>query len=435
MSANITNPRTISVVGLGVAETALLTQEALAALQSAQLIIGSERQLLTIKAHLSDDAYHSKVALMPKLAALKSLIVRAQAVVVLGSGDPLFYGIGSWITKHCDDAQVQFFPAVSSITQACHCLGVAQQDIVVLSLHGRPLAKLKQALKAQRTLLVLTDKHSQPQHIAEICLQTGFTDARIIVAERLGYSDQKITHFTVEALLSGEWQFDALHVSFIECGRNGGYLPEFPGIKDTDFETGELGSKGMISKREVRLAILSLLQPANDDVIWDIGAGCGGVSVELAYWQPKASIYAIEHHQARFDCLIHNQQKFGVVSNLYPTWGRAPNALTSLPAANKIFIGGSDGELPHLLETLWQQLPAGGQILVSAVMEKTKSQCLAFYEQRENQHDSELETLQIAVSKSRSLAEQLAYQPALPVSLFSFTKCNLKPCNKGSESE
>ena len=206
------------------------------------------------------------------------------------------------------------------------------------------------------------------------------------------------------------------------CGENKGYLPEFPGIQDADFETGELGSKGMISKREVRLAILSLLQPSRDDVIWDIGAGCGGVAVELAYWQPQASIYAIEHNQARFDCLLQNQQKFGVVSNLKTSFGRAPEVLSDLPIANKIFIGGSDGELPHLLDSLWEKLPEGGQIVVSAVMENTKSQLLDFYNKRSEFNDSELETLQIAVNKSRSLAGQLAYQPALPVSLFSFIK-------------
>ena len=353
--------------------------------------------------------------------------------MVLGSGDPLYYGIGTWISKQFNDAIINFYPAVSSITQACHCLGIAQQNVNVLSLHGRPLAKLKVALKAQQTLLLLTDKNSQPQNIATVCQQTGFADAEIIVCERLGYQEQKISRFTVSELLDNSQPFDALHVSFVICGENKGYLPQFPGIKDADFETGELGSKGMISKREVRLAILSLLQPSRDDVIWDIGAGCGGVAVELAYWQPQASVYAIEHNQARFDCLLQNQQKFGVVSNLKTSFGRAPEVLLGLPIANKIFIGGSDGELPHLLDSLWEKLANGGQIVVSAVMENTKSQLLDFYHKRSELNDSELETLQVAVNKSRRLAGQLAYQPALPVSLFSFVK--LKNQNKGEVIE
>jgi len=429
MSAETTQQ--ISVIGLGVAEVAMLDGAAINALQEADLVIGSERQLLTVNAYLQN----TNTAILPKLAQLKALIQTQQKVVVLGSGDPLYYGIGTWISQQFYDACIHFYPAVSSITQACHCLGIAQQNVTVLSLHGRPLAKLNVALKAQQTLLLLTDKHSQPQHIASVCQQTGFTQAQLIVCERLGYQDQKISRFTLSELINSAQTFDALHVTFVVCGDNRGYLPQFPGIKDADFETGELGSKGMISKREVRLAILSLLQPSQNDVIWDIGAGCGGVAVELAYWQPHASVYAIEHNQARFDCLLQNQQKFGVVSHLKPTFGRAPEILSTLPRANKIFIGGSDGELPQLLNSLWVSLPDNGQIVVSAVMEKTKSQLLSFYHARLAADDSELETLQIAVNKSRSLAGQLAYQPALPVSLFSFIKQSTPQFKKGNSGE
>jgi len=408
----------ISVIGLGVNENASLSDDALVSLSNAQLVIGSERQLLTLKTYLTDQ----QTALLPKLKELKGLIETVDNVVILGSGDPLYYGIGRWISQQFSDAKIQFFPAVSSITATCHCLGVAQQDINVVSLHGRPLNKLKVALKAERILLLLTDKNSQPQHIASLCQETGFIDAEIIVCERLGYPDQKISRFSIAQLIGNKITFDALHVSLVICNQNSGYLPEFPGIKDHHIETGELGSKGMISKREVRLAILSLLQLKKDDVVWDIGAGCGGVAVELAYWQPLATVYAVEHHQGRFDCLLQNQQKFGVVSNLLPTFGRAPEALTNLANANKIFIGGSDGELPILLRSLWEKLPEGGQIVASAVMENTKSQLLDFYKQRTTSNDAEIETLQVAINKSATLAGQLIYRPALPVNLFSFTK-------------
>jgi precorrin-6Y C5,15-methyltransferase (decarboxylating) len=414
--------QTISIIGLGVAETATLSEQAISALSHAELVIGSPRQLLTLANILTTQ----KTAHLPKLNALKRLIETASHVVVLGSGDPLYYGIGSWLSKqfstHFSNTDLHFYPAISSITQACHSLGIGQQDVTVLSLHGRPLDKLKVALKANQILLLLTDKQSQPQHIAVVCQKTGFIDADIIVCERLGYSNQKISRLSIETLLTCSQTFDALHVSFVICHQNQGYLPEFPGIKDEYFETGELGTKGMISKREVRLAILSLLQLKKDDLLWDIGAGCGGVAVELAYWQPKATVYAIEHNQQRFDCLLQNREKFGVVSNLKPIFGRAPEQLITLPSPTKIFIGGSDGELPLLLASLWQALPEGGQIVVSAVMESTKSELFAFYAQRADCADCRSETLQVAVNKGAMLARQLIYRPALPVNLFSFIK-------------
>lgn len=410
--------KTLNVIGLGVAEQADLSHEALQVIHHADLVIGSARQLLTLSAVIEKQ----KTVVLPKLKALKACIEMGKNVVVIASGDPLYYGIGRWINAQYPNLKIGFFPAVSSITQACNMLGIAQQDIKVISLHGRPLAKLKVSLKAHQTLLILTDKASQPAHLARICLESGFDDAMITVCERLGYHDQKITTFALFDLLENNPIFDPLHVSFIFCKKNNGYLPEFAGIKDTHFETGELGAKGMISKREVRLAVLSLLQLQKDDCLWDIGAGCGAVSVELAYWQPQATIHAIEHHQARFDCLNENQQKFGVVTNLKPILGRAPEILSTLPMANKIFIGGSDGELAGLLTHLWKMLPAGGQIVISAVMEQTKAQLLSFYNERMRQADCESETLQIAINKGSELAKQLIYRPALPVTLFSFIK-------------
>ena len=414
--------RIISVIGLGVAENAVLSDCALMALESAELVIGSIRQLLTISPYL----LNQKTAVLPKLSALKSLIETHNKVVILGSGDPLYYGIGRWLTQQFSAQSLQFFPAVSSITQACHQLHIAQQDIDVVSLHGRPLTKLKVHLKAEKILLILTDKQSQPIHLARLCLETGFSDAKIVVCESLGYDAEKISHFTVDELLHGDQDFDPLHVCFIFCQQNKGYLPEFAGIKDRYFETGKLGSKGLISKREVRLAVLSLLQLKKNDRVWDIGAGCGAISVELAYWQQNANIVAIEHHATRFECLVKNSEKFGVVSNLSPVFGRAPEILSTLKPANKIFIGGSDGELASLLDLLWENLPVNGQIVASAVLENTKSQLLGFYQARLSAEDAEAETLQIAINKGEMLAEQLVYRPALPVNLFSFIKKEIK---------
>ncbi|MCJ8269482.1 MAG: precorrin-6Y C5,15-methyltransferase (decarboxylating) subunit CbiT, partial [Psychrosphaera sp.] len=210
-----------------------------------------------------------------------------------------------------------------------------------------------------------------------------------------------------------------LHVTVIQTKGRGGVLPEFPGIEDASFITGSAPGKGMITKREVRLAILSLIQPSNNDVIWDIGAGCGSVAVELAYWRETAQIYAIEHHPARLECLAQNKSRFGVVGNLKVIEGRAPDCLAELPPANKVFIGGSDGEMAQLLAVSWQQLPEGGLLVASCVTENSKMQLIQFADQLAT---SQVETLQIAVSKGTTLAGQLMYKPNLPVTLFKFSK-------------
>ncbi|NRA70842.1 MAG: precorrin-6y C5,15-methyltransferase (decarboxylating) subunit CbiE [Gammaproteobacteria bacterium] len=407
----------IDVIGLGVSDKALLSSEAQLAIRSGAVVIGSARQLATVN-HLFEA--QQKIEL-PKLSELKKLLGQYadQAVVILASGDPLHYGIGRWLVKQVGREALNFHPAVSSIQAACHHLGLALQDVEVLSLHGRGIEKIRRSFKAQQHLVILTDQHSQPARLAQECLDSGYGASTLWVCELLGYPQQRIRQFSVDQLLNDqELEFDPLHVTVIDV-QGLGQRPQFPGFADHLFITGQPDGKGMITKREVRLMILSLLAPAVDDIIWDIGAGCGSVAIELAYWQPRATIHAIEHHPQRLSCLAQNRDKFGVVDNLLIVEGRAPQQLADLPNANKVFIGGSDGELNQLLQQTWQQLPINGVLVASAVTEQTKAQFIAFSADVEH---GDCETMSLAVSRGQTLAGQLMYKPNYPVTLFKITK-------------
>ena len=425
-------PVPINIVSLGASEQACLTPQAQQALQQATWVMGSARQIATVQSLLSGDTQRLELPKFSQLSiVLEQLFMQADSnaqLVVLASGDALFYGIGSWFSRQYPPEQLTYFAGVSSIQLACHRLGLTEQDVDVLSLHGRPLAKLRSVIRAKQQLMILTDGQSQPQHLAQQCQALGFAQAQITVLEDLGYAHERIRHFSLEQLLDEtvKTEFSSLHISFINTGAQSlaAYLPNFPGIKDEAFITDKGAGKGMLTKREVRLAILSLLQPSNHDVIWDIGAGCGSVAIELSYWTPRAKVIAIEHHRARFDCLQQNRERFGVVANLETVFGRAPQvfAQTELATPNKVFIGGSDGELPALLEQIWASLPEQGQLVVSAVMERTRCQCVEFFQLRNEAQDCLAETLQVAVNKGEHLAGQLVYRPNLAVSLFSFIK-------------
>lgn len=411
----------IHIIGLGVAETAVFSKEAKAALLNADLVIGAERQLETIAAVLSDKTT-ADTLLLPKLSDLQGLLEQQtnKIIAVLASGDPLYYGIGRWFTQQFDAQCLSFYPAVSSIQAACHECGLSLQDVEVISLHGRPLEKIRTKLHKNKTLVLLTDKNSQPQILAKECLVAGFSESVLTVCENLGYAQQQVRSFSVTELLTNRaLTFDPLHVTVIKVAGVGGVLPEFPGIPDTNFITGAEPGKGMISKREVRLVILSLLQPTADDVIWDIGAGCGGVSVELAYWNDTATVYAVEHNEDRLRYLLANCQRFGVTHNVNIISGRAPKALEDLPKPSKIFIGGSDGELTSLLTQAWQLLPIGGLLVASAVMESTKLQLKTF---SENNKDHVVESIEVSVKRGSLQKGEMNYQAKLPVEIFQFKK-------------
>lgn len=409
----------LHIVGLGVCESVELSTQAKKALRCCDIVIGSQRQLDTLGTEL-DGANVTKVEL-PKLTQLKAFIKssNAKAIAVIASGDPLHYGIGRWFVKNFANGDLSFYPAVSSIQEACHRFGLSLQDVSVLSLHGRPLEKIRSKIRSNTTLVVLTDKFSQPQVLARECIAAGFEQSTVQVCENLGYAEEKLSSYTVQDLALSDVSFDPLHVSIITVAGKGGVFPEFPGFPDTVFETGTEPGKGMISKREVRLTILSFLQPANGDVIWDIGAGCGGVSVELAYWNEKVIVHAIESHQQRLQYLATNQRRFGVLSNLNIVSGRAPEILAELPVPNKVFIGGSDGELNTLLHQVWRQLPLGGTLVAAAVMASTKQQLQLF---AQTLKEWQVESVMLGVSRGSLSAKKLTYIDKLPVEVFCFRK-------------
>ena len=430
-------------MGLGINHKAQLTTKACGALLNADWVVGSERQLEVVADFLyeNDKACPSNMSslaqclVLPPLKELKTFIEDlieadnndpcAKSIVILASGDPLFYGIGGWVSRSFTNAQIHFYPGVSSIQGTCHALGLSLQDVNVLSLHGRPLEKIRSHLKSNNTLVILTDKHSHPKALAQECINAGFIDATVSVCEALGYEHEKVRTFSAMDLIENSYQFDALHVSVIKTKNCQKVVHEFPGMPDDAFFTDGEKGKGMITKREVRLNILSLMQPSNGDVIWDIGAGCGSVAVELCYWNPLVQVHAIEHHTDRIECLEKNKSHFGVVSNLHIVPHRAPQAFEDLAKPNKVFIGGSDGEMGAMLQELWHALPVGGLLVASSVLEDSRQNLVSFYQARQQVSDAQCESLQVAVSRGGELAGQLVFRPALAVTLFKWVKTTI----------
>ena len=405
----------ISVIGLGIHQPPVLTGPAQQTLAQAQVVFGSPRQLASVAHLLTADCQTWE---LPKLTQLAEQLQPYQQAVVLASGDPLLFGIGKFLQQEFPQ-QVTCYSGISSLQGACQLTGLSLQDAQLVSLHGRPLSSLRRHLQPNRQLLILTDQNSQPQQLAQQLAEVNLGASRLHVCERLGYADQRYRQFSVHQLLANNLAFDALHVSVIETRGAGGIIPIFPGIPDHEFITDGAIGHGLLTKREVRLAILSLLQAGPDQIGWDIGAGCGGVAVEWALWNPQGQVYAIEHHQQRFDCLQANSDKFGVGQNLYPLKQSAPQTLTDLPCPDKVFVGGSSGALTEIMLATWQALRPGGRLLASAVTEQSKAALLQFGDQV---GCDIAELLQVSVSRADKLAGHDLLRPNLPITLICWDK-------------
>ena len=417
--------RSIRVVGLGVEAGGRLAGEAEAALDSAEVIVGAERQLDWLVALDGYERFRPKLKTLPKLSELNALIDRYDdEIAILASGDPLYFGIGRWLGRRYPASQLHYHSAVSSIQAACSRLGLSLQDCRVVSLHGRPLASLRRHLQPGRTLIVLTDRHSQPGALARLCAEAELPDSTLWVCERLGYPDERVQCFAlVELDRPDPPQFDELQVSVLQLRGPGGVYPSFPGLDDRLLVTDGEPGQGMITKREVRLPILSLLQAGANQVLWDVGAGCGGVSTELALWQPALQIHAVEPVAERLECLHANRERFGC-ANLHVVAGRAPGALADLPDPDRVFIGGSDGALDILLEHCWRRLAAHGVLVASAVTESSRETLEAFAE-RQAAEGTQLLTL--ALSRREFRDGQWRTLDKRPVTLLRLGKAEKRP--------
>lgn len=421
----------IHIVSIGCGDISTLSAQAQQAINNAALIIGAPHHFESITPQLSTNITASQQPYPQPLANLLPLLCDhlSQRIVLLASGDALFYGIGTWLRRHFSAEHLCFHSNISSIQAAFAQIGQPWQNAEIVSLHGRPLHSLYAKLQPQCWYGVLTDEDSHPAAIAQLLTTAGFGTAQLWIVEALGTAQQQVRQFTANALtetcLSDTLTVHPLHITLIQTGTAPTtHLPIFPGIADHHFDTGNdhnnMGS-GMLSKREVRLNILSLLAPQANDIGWDVGAGCGGVAIEWARWNPHGTVYAIEQHPQRFASLQKNQQLFGVVMNLQPILAAAPEALQPLPTPNAIFIGGSSGRLSEILAFCWQQLLPAGRLVISAITQSTRATLHHFAEQL-SVTSASIYWSEIAVSRGEQLAGQLILRPQLPVLLLQITK-------------
>jgi precorrin-6Y C5,15-methyltransferase (decarboxylating) len=414
----------IDVVGLGVSSRIeQLPAAHREAIEQATVIFGSERHLAMLVAPTQQASLTATQLCYPSpftgLAALLPQHQR-QRVVLLASGDPLFFGIGGWLTRRFAPQALRFHSNVSSIQVACARIGAPWQQADVISLHGRPLASLHGRLRGGRLIALLTDSDNHPAAIAAALRHWGQQDAQCWVLEALGSERERVQTFSAAELAASDQQFDPLNVMLLRTV--GGTNREFPGFADTEFNTDATAGNGMISKREVRLMVLSLLQPAAGEIGWDIGAGCGGVAIEWALSNPLGTLVAVENHPKRIACLRSNRQKFAVESNLQVVTDTAPDCLTGLPDPDCVFIGGGGKDLAEILIRSWNRLRPAGRLVASAVTETSRATLLQFASQIENQSSIQPEWSQLAISRPQQLAGQLVLKPRLPVLLMKFSK-------------
>lgn len=347
--------RKVTIIGAGPGNPDLLSRAALDAIDIADVVIGAHRALAGIDVP-PDVVRCELVKTADIVAALTDAASWQRAVVVMTGDVGLFSGARRLVEALSGNAQVdvRVIPGISSASYLAARLARPWQDWRFASAHGVACDIVAEAERAGELFLV-TSGGEDPSRLSGGLVQAGFGDARVTVAERLSYPDERITCATASEI-AGQ-TFDDLNVMLIDfaggagspAGASRAASSRWPyassGIPDELFIRGDVP----MTKQEVRAVALAKLRITATDTVWDVGAGTGSVSIEAALVARAGSVWAVERNAAGVRLIRENADAFGC-GNVHAVPGVAPEALVKLPVPDAVFVGGSAGELPSIVE-------------------------------------------------------------------------------------
>jgi len=401
------------VVGIGHDGLMGLSPEARAHVETARVLAGGRRNL-----DFFPDWPGEKIVLGSDVSAFIASIRERycrEKTLVLASGDPLFYGIGTALLENIPREDLVFIPFVSSLQLAFARTKQTWHDARIVSLHGRPADALIAAVRARESKIgVLTDARYHPAAIADILRRLDAGDAyELWVCENLGGSDERITRHTPVDLHEGT--FSPLNVVILRRTKPplARCLVQLPllGIPESALSH-QAGPRGMITRREVRLLALCNLELRPADVLWDVGAGSGSVSLEAARLSPQLRIFAIERDASACEPLVANIAQFGA-SQIEVVAAEAPAGLSGLPDPDAVFIGGSGGRLADILDTVAARLRPGGRVVLNCITLEALSRGW----ERLGELGLEPEATSVQLAHSRPLGRWHGMEPDNPITI------------------
>ncbi|WP_328407573.1 precorrin-6y C5,15-methyltransferase (decarboxylating) subunit CbiE [Streptomyces violaceus] len=402
----------VTVVGIGADGWDGLTDASRAALSEAEVLIGGPRQLDLLPPRCAGERIAWPSPLRPAVPGLLAAHA-GRRIAVLASGDPMFYGIGRALAEEVGKAgALRVMPHPSSVSYAAARLGWPLEDVEVVTLVGRPAARLAAALHEGRRILVLSAGADTPGEVAALLRDRGFGASRIRVLEQLGGAQERTNaEATADDWPDAQPPGDPLNIVAVTCRRapDAPRLGAVPGLPDDAYE-----HDGQLTKRHVRAVTLGTLAPAPGELLWDIGGGSGSIAVEWMRTHPSCRAVTVERDPVRAARITRNADCLGV-PGLRVVTGAAPAALAELPPPDAVFIGGGL-TTPGLLDACWEALPAGGRLVANTVTLESE----ALLADAHRRHGGEL--VRLAVAHAVPVGGFTGWRQAMPVTQWAAQK-------------
>lgn len=394
----------LHIVGIGEDGMDGLLPATRAVLEAAEVIVGGDRHH-----KLSEAVTAERVAWPSPFDALIDLLMsyKGRRVVVLATGDPLWFSVGARIGRSIDPDEITYHPQVSAFQLASARMGWSIADVETLTVHGRPVEQMIAFIQPQARLLILTTGAETPAKIAAFLTERGFGRSKMTVLASMGGQDEARFDGVAE---SWAHEVPAFNTLAVECVAAPGaaLLPRVPGLSDELFE-----HDGTMTKQEVRATTLAKLMPMRGALLWDIGTGCGSVAVEWMRGARYARAVGIEPRADRRAMAAANALALGV-PKLELIDGSVPEALQGLEAPDAVFIGG--GLSREVFEAVWTALRPLGRLVCNAVTLESEALLLELHKEFGG------ELVKISVARAEPVGRLTGWRPLMPVTQWSLVK-------------
>ena len=395
----------ISIVGICESGIDSLEPSARKRVRGANVLVGSKRHLQLVpkrigQTHLLWRANFSQV--LPLLRKPKP----GERIVILSTGDPLWFGIAERLIKTLGPKAIEIFPNVNAFSLAAARLswGLSDPMVRTISIHSQPFSAINKEIISGHRLLILSKDGDSPKQIATLLMERGFGESKIAVLEHMGGNKER----RVNGTASDNWKkysFSNLNILAVDCkastqavqwSLNPG-LPEKAYIHD-----------GKITKRVIRAVTISALEPMPGHVLWDVGSGSGSIAIEWLRSCSSVKAVAIERDKKQLSRIKLNSETLGT-PHLKIVEGQAPKIFLKIKEnPQKIFIGGGISS-PKIINECIERLLPTGLIIANSVTIESKQKLLRLWKK----YGGDLTTL--ATSSANSIGRYNAFRPAMEV--------------------
>ncbi|NOY30552.1 MAG: precorrin-6y C5,15-methyltransferase (decarboxylating) subunit CbiE [Planctomycetes bacterium] len=407
----------VSIIGIGDDGLDAVPESARQLILTADLLVGSERTLALVP-----EATGKRLPVGSDLDQVVEQINAAGKVktAVVVSGDPLFYGLARFLCERLGQDRCEIVPHVSSMQLAFARVKQSWDEAYLTNLAQHPVETVVERIRTAEKVGLFTTEQCGPAEVAQAMADQRIDYFTIYVCENLGARNERVTRGSV-AEIAGQ-SFQPLNVMVLVRDIAAPDRPREPLVRSLFGNPDEVfvqstPKHGLLTPAEVRAMALAQMALDSRSIVWDIGAGCGSVSVEAAQLAPGGKVYAIEQDADDIALIKENAERFGV-KNVTPVLGKAPEAWADLPGPDAVFLEGSGREVVRIAELAFERMNPSGRLVANLV----SIQALNELREALTKQTSQVEVWMINVARGTDQLERLRFDALNPTFLIAAGK-------------